>query len=64
VTNTEPPFDASRDIDVDGYLRALRAEGREPEVISMSTWRVLSEEQRAGADWLVLQDETFKEWAD
>lgn len=50
--------------DVDLLLHALRQEGRAPDVISMTTWRVLSDEQRRAADWLVLADDTFAEWAE
>ena len=45
--------------DISLALAALAREGRTPQVVSHSWW---VENQQPGVDYLVLQDDTWKEW--
>ena len=60
----ERPIEPPSIPDIELAIKAMEAEGKDPYVISMRTWRMLSPEQRTWNDYLVLTDETWKVWCE
>lgn len=48
-------------VDISLALHAVRQEGRTVRIVPWSWWR---EHAEPGRDYLVLQDDTYKEWSD